>query len=387
MELFDLVIGLSIGLILGIIIGWLVSRSKSPQTLDLSQQSGLLSNLSNQIAEMKATFGEVEKSRIELEKSRSKYEIEREEKLRQWIEQSSKLFSEQSDKGKLIDAEKDKRLKEWMEQTQKFFDEQKGSYTKFLEEQGKSREEIERKRDAQILDMQNVVKSVSRTVSGTKRLGIIGEEQLKEVLNNSIKVGSVVCDLKTDTGNVEFAWNLEDGKYIPIDCKLPDVFALLDAYSASMDVEEQKQIKKQIIDKIRIEIKRIQKYQNLMNTIESCILVVPEGILEMAPQLVGEGRQNNVFICSYKDVFPVAYLLSEKYIHFKEQGDIGKYQQIIKVLFQIFSEINKNTDTIQRGLGMIDKANNQIKKNISKAYNKVEDDDFFISENDEITTE
>jgi DNA recombination protein RmuC len=387
MEFFDLVLGLSIGLFLGIIIGWLVSRSKSPQTLDLSQQTGQLSSLSNQIVELKTKFEEIEKTRIELEKSRSKYEELREEKLKQWIEQSSKLFSEQSESGKKIDAEKDKRLIEWMEKTQKFFDEQKGSYTKFLEDQGKSREDIERKRDAQIADMQVVMQSFTRTVAGTKTRGMIGEEQLKEVLNNSIKAGSVVCDLKTDTGNVEFAWNLEDGKYIPIDCKLPDVFVLLDNYSISTDVEEQKQIKKQIIDKIRLEIKRIQKYQNLMNTIESSILVVPEGVLEMAPQLVGEGRSDNVFICSYKDVFPVAYWLSEKYVHLKKQGNIGKYRQIISDLMRIFYEINKNTDTIQRGLGMIDKANNQIKKNISKANNKVEDDDSLVPEDIEKITE
>ena len=131
-----------------------------------------------------------------------------------------------------------------------------------------------------------------------------------------------------DNGEVEFAWNLEDGKYIPIDCKLPDVFDLIDNYLKSDDVDQQKQIKKQIIEKIKKQIGTIQKYQNQSNTIDSCILVVPEGILEIAPEIVGLGKENRIFVCSYKDVFPVAYVLSDKYMHFKEEGDIGIYRQV-----------------------------------------------------------
>jgi hypothetical protein len=64
-------------------------------------------------------------------------------------------------------------------------------------------------------------------------------------------------------------------------------------------------------------------------------LVVPEGVLEIAPELVGIGKEINVFICSYKDVFPIAHVLHDQYIRLKEEGDIGQYKRIIRVLFQI----------------------------------------------------
>ena len=92
------------------------------------------------------------------------------------------LFAEQAEKGKQVDAEKDKRIQEWMEQTKKFFEEQKGAYTIYLEQQGKSREEIEKKRDAQIADMASMIKLFTRAVSGTKTRGMMGEEQLEKYL-------------------------------------------------------------------------------------------------------------------------------------------------------------------------------------------------------------
>jgi DNA recombination protein RmuC len=199
---------------------------------------------------------------------------------------------------------------------------------------------------------------------------MIGEEQLREVLSNSIRAGVVACNLRTDNGEVEFAWNLEDGKYIPIDCKLPDVFDLIDKYIKSEDLSEQKQLKSQIIDKILKEIKKVQKYQNLTNTIDTCILVIPEGILEIAPEIAGLGKESNVFVCSYRDIFPVAYVLSEKYIHFREQGDIGVYQQIIRSLFQILDKIEQKTNTIQNAITTITNANNFIKRQVVSARQK-----------------
>ena len=218
--------------------------------------------------------------------------------------------------------------------------------------------------------MRKIISSFTKTVSSTKTRGMIGEDLLKEVLSNSIKAGVIKCDLKTESGEVEFAWNLEDGRYIPIDSKLPDVFQLLELYHSTDNVDIQKEYKKEIIEKIKKEIKIVQKYQNLNNTIDSCLLVVPEGILELAPELVGIGKEDNVFVCSYKDVFPIAHVLQDQYIRLKEEGDIGKYKSVIKVLFQIIDKINKKTETIEKAVTQIKNANDGIQSEVTKAKSK-----------------
>ena len=122
--------------------------------------------------------------------------------------------------------------------------------------------------------------------------------------------------------------------------------------------------------KIEKEIKNVQKYQNQTNTIDVCILVVPEGILEAIPEIVSLGRESNVFVCSYRDVFPVVYLVQEKYQHFKEQGDIGTYRQLISTLFQILDKIEQKTNAIQNAITTISNANSAIKKQILVARQK-----------------
>ena len=330
----------------------------------------MISNFTTEIAEMKVKFSEIESSRVMIEKERQKYEEEREKRFGEFVINMNNLFRAISDKSIKSDEEKEKRVVDLMEQTKKFFEEQKNNTEKFLLEQGKSREEIENKRDAQIEDMRKIISSFTKTVSGTKTRGMIGENLLKDVLSNSIKAEVIKCDLKTENGEVEFAWNLEDGRYIPIDSKLPDVFKLLELYNSMDDVNKQKEYKKEIIEKIKKEIKIVQKYQDLSNTIDSCLLVVPEGILEIAPGLAGIGEEDNVFVCNYKDVFPIAHVLQDQYIRLKEEGDIGKYKSVIKMLFQIIDKINKKTETIEKAVTQIKNANNIIQSEVTKAKSK-----------------
>lgn len=355
-----------LGLFLGYKFGFRSGKSQK-NSEEISSHLSTINNLSIQIAELKTKYEEIEKARLEAEKQREKLNEEKDQRFKEFIDNTHKLFSELSEKTIKIDEQKDKRINELVEQMKNFFEEQKRSTEKFLIEQGKSREEIDKRRDAQIEDMKRMISMFTKTVSGTKTRGMTGEVLLKDALKESIKVGLVKTNLKTENGEVEFAWDLGDGKYIPIDSKLPDVFELLQKYNEIEDVNEREKLKKEIINKVKKEIQRVQKYQNLLNTIDSCILVVPEAILEVAPELVGLARENNVYVCSYKDVFVIAHTLQDRYIRLKEEGDIGKYKQIVSSLFQILEKINKKTSAIDRALITIRNANDDIKGTIIQA--------------------
>ena len=357
---------LVVGIVVGFAAGYFFGKSTAYKAADLSQQHGLISGLSTQIAEMKTKFEEVERSRTAIEKERDRTSEEREKRINAWAENTNKMFKEISDKNAMSADEKEKRIASWMDSTKKFFEEQKKSTENFLVEQGKGREEIERKRDAQLQDMKRVVEVFTRTVSGTKTRGMVGEEILREVLHNSIQAGVVVTNLKVGGGEVEFAWKLDANKYIPIDAKLPDIFGLVERYNASDDINEQKECRKEIVDKIKKEVRNIQKYQNQPNTIDNCMLVAPPAVLEIAPEIISIGKESNVFVCTYKDVFPIAHVLEEQYLRLNEEGDIGKYKQMIKTLFQILEKINTKTNTIKDAITQLTNANDSIREEIAK---------------------
>lgn len=299
---------LIIGLIAGTITGFFIGKSKALQGADLSSQMGTIQNLTTQIAEMKGKFEAVEKSREEIEKKRDELNAEKEKRFKEFIDNNQKIFAELKEGSDKSDKAKEEKIQELMKTNEKFLKEQKESTEKFLKEQGMSREEIEKKRDAQVLDMKNMVQKFTQVISGTQQRGAVGETMLQESLKNSIKAGVVKKDLKVGSKNVEFAWKLGDGKYIPIDSKMPDVF---EVYSEFLEADDSQKpsLRKKIRDKVKKNISEIQKYQNQNNTIDNCILVVPSGIIEACPEIVGDGHESNVFVCTYTDVFPIAHTL------------------------------------------------------------------------------
>jgi len=312
--------------VISFLAGWFFGKSSSYKPEELykqieSSQSPVLTSLNTQLAEMKTKVLEMEKLRDEREKSK-----------------------------KAIDEEKEKRFNEFIDQTKRFFGEEKDI-----------REKLEKKRDDQLTDMSKIIQAFSRTIHGTTTRGSTGENILKEYLKNPIKTGLVKTDIKTDNGIVEFAWNLGDGKFIPIDSKLPEVADLLEKLSKSDNANEQMEVKKGIYTKLKKEIERVRKYQNQSNTISRCILVAPEGIIDAVPELISYAGDLNVYLCSYREVSLIGYILSEKYRILNEQGELGDYKIINESLLKLLDKIRLKTETIDRGISMISNANDEIK--------------------------
>ena len=322
----------------------------------------LMSGLTSQIAEMKIKFDEIEKARTNIEKEREKLNAERDQRIKDWADGTGRLFKEMNEKGDSTANEKEKRIESWMEATRKFFTDQKKTTEDFLIEQAKGRESIETQRDAQIQDMKKMIETFTRTIAGTKTRGMVGEEMLNEVLSHSIQAGVVVKDLKVENGVVEFAWKLDENTYIPIDAKLPDIFELVEKFNSLSDVNEQRKCRKKIGEKIEKEVEAVRKYQNFPNTTDCCMLVAPQAVLEIAPEIVSFGKNFNVYVCTYTDVFAVAYILEERYHRLKEQGDAGKWRLEIERLRKLLDEIFTYLDTVERGVTMVTNAKDGMRE-------------------------
>lgn len=335
-------------------INYLVSQQGA-----LSSSLGSLSGLSSLVSELKARYEETK----EAEKRLS---AERDKRLEEFTENMKRMFEEVSNRTIKLDEEKEKRITELLEQMKRFSDEQRATIERFLLQQGQSREEIEKKRDAELKDMRRIVEEFVKTVSGTKTRGQIGEMLLSEALSESIKVGTVVKNLSVGSMVVEFAWNLGGGKYIPIDSKLPDLSNLIVEFEDAQDQKVQEEIKKEIVQKIKREIDNVRKYQNQPNTVDCSIMVVPSAVIDIAPELIAEGKKQNVFLCTYRDIFAVAHYLEARHV-MMNQDEAGSYKQLIQSLLSLLEQVDQKTNSVDRALKQITNANNEIKQLVSQA--------------------
>jgi len=210
--------------------------------------------------------------------------------------------------------------------------------------------------------MEKGLTSMYRIMAGTKTRGTAGEEMLKNILSEPIKLGLVVRNLRVDGLTVEFGFNLGDGKYIPIDSKIPDIDELLNRLEKTEDVQERKKIKNKIVAKIKTQITEAQKYKNRTNTVDKVILAVPDGFMEFLHDISTENvRKSGVIVTGYSYVFFYCYVLYEAYQKSLERGDIGEYVQTVQELLSILRDIEANSGKIDKGVKMIENANKNIK--------------------------
>jgi len=236
----------------------------------------------------------------------------------------------------------------------------------------KRQEEAKKEQDKLTKCVEDNLASFTRTIHGTSRRGKVGEAILKEMLSESIKTGLITTELETDSGKVEFAWDLKNGKFLPIDSKMPELETLYGEFDKTDNPTEQTKIKKEIFKQIENKKKDGLKYLNNHNTIDKCIIAIPDAISDMFPDINKDSVRTGIFVTGYTKVFLFACFLSEYYIKSLDTGEIGIYRDVIGAVKNILKEIEKKTNTINRGVTQITGANKSIQTEVNKSVNKIE---------------
>jgi len=275
-----------------------------------------------------------------------------------------KLFKKQEPE-KQEDSMANELLLKRLESIEKTMDKKEVRDTKRLDEAKKEQDKL-------IKVVEDNIATFTRTIHGTKRRGKVGEAILKEMLSESIKTGLITTELDTDSGKVEFAWDLKNGKFLPIDSKMPELETLYGEFDKTDNPTEQTKIKKEILKQIENRKKDGKKYLNNHNTIDKCIIAIPDAISDMFPDINKDSIRTGIFVTGYTKVFLFACFLSEYYIKSLDTGEIGIYRDVIGAVKNILKEIEKKTNTINRGVTQITGANRSIQTEVSKSVTKIE---------------
>ncbi len=234
----------------------------------------------------------------------------------------------------------------------------------------KSKNDQERQQKLMKVVEDNIT-SFTRTIHGTKRRGQVGEALLKQILGESIKAGLVITDLATDSGKVEFAWDLKNGKYLPIDSKMPEIEELYKEFDVEEDPAKQLKLKKEMLKVVEKRKNEIKKYLNNRNTIDKCIVAIPDALFDQFPDLNQDAIRTGVYVAGYTKVFLFACVLGENYIKLMGSADVGVYREALSGIKNILCEIEARSDTINKGVTQITNANSAIKDEIGKSMTKI----------------
>lgn len=209
------------------------------------------------------------------------------------------------------------------------------------------------------------MRTALRCLVGTQSRGAAGENILQNILKPFIHSGLVSKNVKLESMKVEFAVKFDDGRYLPIDSKFPDLGDLFGKIEETENIGEQKRIKREIKKVLTSKKKEAEKYINVGNTTGNVLVAVPEAALDIVPEAVSEGNQQ-VVLCGYTQVPTYIMMLKAQYQLAEDQRDVTELQKTIQDAVNLFCEVENKASTIKRATRQIDKASDSISKCATK---------------------
>ena len=236
-------------------------------------------------------------------------------------------------------------------------------------------------------EMQTVARdvgSLNKVLSGTKTRGIMGELQLRQIIEDILTPSQYEREFTTVSGSserVEYAVKLPgqtegDYIYLPIDSKFPlaDYYRLEDAYESG-DKDQIDLHRKNLLAAIKRFAKDIQsKYLNPPETTNFGVLFLPtEGLYSEVvrnPIFFDDlRRQENIVIAGPTTL---SALLNSLSVGFKTLNIQRSADDISKVLGNVKLEFGKFSDLLLKAQKQLNQASSNIDKLLTTRTNAIE---------------
>ena len=220
-------------------------------------------------------------------------------------------------------------------------------------------------------EMQNMARGmedIRKVLSNVKTRGILGELQLKMILDEILAPSQYEENVATKLGSndrVEFAIKLPEGVLLPIDSKFPaDMYGnLVDAYDSGDKIAVSEATIK-LKNRLKIEAKTIsEKYIDPPNTTDFAVMFLPfEGLyVEAVNQGLIESLQRDYKVCIAGPTTFIA-LLSSLQMGFRTLAIQRKSNEAWDVLSEVKEEFQKFDSTLVRVQASLLKAQDELEK-------------------------
>lgn len=224
---------------------------------------------------------------------------------------------------------------------------------------------------ARVVVERQTAESISRLetiIVGSSSKGEAGERVLENII---AKLPSEWQIQNFRIGNkfVEFGLKLSNGLILPIDSKWAAT-NLLEQFSASVDLDEQKKLRDQVEKIVINKAKEVQKYIEPNITTSFGVAVIPDAVYDICPTVNLETRKNNVVVVSYSMFLPYLLLVFDTVLRTSRALDTEKLNANIQVIQKSIADIEKEIEgRYSKAMNMFEYLRHDLKGYIGKVNN------------------
>jgi DNA anti-recombination protein RmuC len=231
-------------------------------------------------------------------------------------------------------------------------------------------------------ETEKLTRSMYSIMIGSYEKGKSGENYLRNMMNELMKIGVVRENVSIGNKAVEYCVEFKDGKLLPIDSKVVstrDAEALFDEETPEEDREK---LRKKIKDALGRKVSEVCQYIDPQTTLPCAVMAIPDSLVDLSSEIVPEAVKRNVLVAGYSAVPQLIVYFVRIHGFYSIKEDVAELNDRLTAIHQEVSKLDDNyfANRFERPVKMLTNATLDLRQIVSRI-------DGILSLPQEVTTE
>lgn len=202
---------------------------------------------------------------------------------------------------------------------------------------------------------------------GSYEKGKSGENYLRNMMNELMKIGMVRENVPIGANKVEYCVVFEDGKLLAIDSKVvatSDVETLFDEETSD---EDRDALKKKVKAAMGRKVEEVCKYIDPKSTLPCAVMAIPDSLVDLSSEIVPEAVRRNVMVAGYSAVPQLIVYFIRIHGFYAIEDDVATLNDRLMSIRQEISKLDDKffANKFERPMGMITNATLSVRQVIT----------------------
>jgi len=175
---------------------------------------------------------------------------------------------------------------------------------------------------------------------GSYEKGRSGENYLRNMMNELMKIGLVRQNVPIGSKVVEYCVVFDDGKLLAIDSKVVatrDVEALFDEKASDKDRDI---LRKKIRTALGKKVEEVCKYIDPQKTLPCAVMAIPDSLVDLSSEIVPDAVRKNVMVAGYSAVPQLIVYFIRIHGFYAIEEDVAELKDRLMVIQQEISKLD-----------------------------------------------
>lgn len=175
---------------------------------------------------------------------------------------------------------------------------------------------------------------------GSYEKGKSGENYLRNMMNELMKIGMVRQNVPIGSKMVEYCVVFDDGKLLAIDSKVVatrDVEALFDEKTPEKDRDV---LRKKIRNALGKKVEEVCKYIDPQTTLPCAVMAIPDSLVDLSSEIVPDAVRKNVMVAGYSAVPQLIVYFIRIHGFYAIEEDVAELKDRLMTIQQEISKLD-----------------------------------------------